>query len=269
MLQAHSLLWNYLWPAPNVLLFILGLLMWRRRLHKQYPFFFYFALLSSVEQVTVYVTDVMPSVPPETWWRIFWVGLLVEGLLKFALIGEIFGQVFGAYASLAKLGKFLIRGVGVALVLTSALAAAYAREDSPYGLINGAHLLEQTSYLIASGLLLFIFLFSSYFRLRPTRQIFGIMLGLAISSCVHLATWAIAANAGLPAARRIVLDFVNMGTYHVCVLIWCYYLLVPAEVPTPDPPTRLRTNPAAVPSAGAGLAGDIADWNEELERLLQ
>ena len=41
-----------------------------------------------------------------------WVGLLVEGLLKFALIGEIFAHVFDPYPSVAKLGKFLIRGVG-------------------------------------------------------------------------------------------------------------------------------------------------------------
>ena len=26
------------------------------------------------------------------------------------------------------------------------------------------------------------------------------------------------------------LDFVNMATYHVCVLIWFYYLLVPGKV---------------------------------------
>ena len=39
MLQAHSLLWHYLWVAPNLLLLLLALRMWRRHLHKQHPVF--------------------------------------------------------------------------------------------------------------------------------------------------------------------------------------------------------------------------------------
>jgi len=46
-----------------------------------------------------------------------------------------------------------------------------------------------------------------------------------------------------------------MGTYHACVLMWFYYLLVPEKVVTKS----------AVPLP----ENNLAVWNRELERLLQ
>lgn len=254
MLQAHTLLWYYLWVGPNLILLILAFFLWGRRLHRDYPFFFAFAIVSALDQLALFAADIIPSVTPQTWWRIFWGGLMAEGLLKVGLIGEIFAHVFDTYRAVAKLGKFMIRGAGVFLVLAAALAAAYAPQDSRFGIVSGAHLLEQTTYLIESGLLLSIFLFSAYFRLIATRRTFGIALGLAISACVHLATWAVMANGGLKEKREL-LDFLNMATFHVCVLIWSYYLLI-LQKGAPNPAVPLPEN-------------NLEAWNRELERLVQ
>ena len=255
MLQAHSILWHYLWVSPNLLLLSLALILLSAKKEHRFPVFILFALIGSIGQLAVYAADIAPSVPGESFWKVYWVDLVLSGLLKFALVGEIFAHTFDRYSSLAKLGKILIRGVGIALVLTAVLAAAYAPKDNPnYGVISGAHLLEQTIYLIESGLLLFIFVFSAYFELKPDRAIFGIALGLSLSAFVHLATWAVAENAGLPASKRPVLDFLNMGAYHLCVLIWFYYLLVPPRV--------------AKKSAVSLPENNLAIWNRELERLL-
>jgi hypothetical protein len=266
MLQAHSILWHYLWIAPNILLLVLALLLWRSHFRQRYPIFLAFAIVEGIEQLVVYAADIIPSVAPGTWWLIFWVGLGIEGILKFALIGEIFAHLFNPYPSLAKPGKFLIRGCGIVLVLAAAVAAAYAPKDSFFGIVSGAHLLEQTIYLVESGLLVFIFAFSGYFRLKPTRAAFGIALGLGISACVHLATWAVLANGGLPTSRRGIFDFVNMATYHVCVVIWFYYLLVSPKV------SRKNTIPPKGPSAGPPIGPtpeeDLEVWNRELERLV-
>jgi len=255
MLQAHSLLWQYLWLAPSILLLVLACCLWRKSLQRQYAFFFAFAIASALEQLTLYACDLIPSVTAEMWWKVYWAGLLVEGILKFALIAEIFAQAFDAYASIVKLGTRLIRGVGVILILASAIAAAFAPQDSQFGIVSGAHLLQQTIYLIECGLLLFIFVFSSYFSIQLNRPVFGIAVGLAMSGCVHLATWAVAANSSLPPERRIILDFVNMATYHAVVLIWFYYLLVPGKV--------TAKSIVSVPEHSLEV------WNQELERLLQ
>src|ERR1700678_497059 len=165
MLRAHSLLWHYLFVAPNVLLLILAVVMWRRKLQKRYPVFLVFAVVSAVEQLTVYAADVIPSVTAETFWRVLSAGFLAEALVKFALIGEIFSALFGLYPSVAKLGKLLISGVGAVLVLVATVAAAYTEKASTFASIAGAHLLEQTIYMIECGLIVFLFVFAFYFKL--------------------------------------------------------------------------------------------------------
>jgi len=255
MLQAHSLLWHYLWAAPNILLLTFGILVWRRRLQKQFPIFVIFAIVVAIEQLTLYVADILPAVRPTTWWQLFWVGLLIEALLKFAVIGEIFGLVFGLYSSLARLSKLLISGAGVVLVLLAAAVAAYTPKDNIYWIVSGAHVLEQTIYIVECGLILFLLVLVAYFKLNWSRPSFGIALGLGISACIHLATWALMANGNFSEHYRIFLVFLNMATYHVCVLIWFYYVLGPQK--------SVTTSAVSLPEHSLEL------WNRELERLLQ
>jgi hypothetical protein len=47
-----------------------------------------------------------------------------------------------------------------------------------------------------------------------------------------------------------------MATFHFCVLMWIYYLLVPRRVSATNAPIALPEN-------------NLALWNRELERLLQ
>jgi hypothetical protein len=254
MLQAHSLLWNYLWVAPNLLAFSLGILLWKRGFNRTLPSFIAFTILTAVGDVAAFAADIIPSVTPETFWRIFWAELLLESLLKFLVIGEIFSGVFNPYPSIAKLGKVLVSGFGAVLVLLAAVIAGFARGDSVVHIIATAHLLEQTVFIVESGLIIFLFLFASHFRLSWDRISFGILLGLGISSCEHLATWAIVANLSPSEHARRLFDFVNMATYHVAVLTWFYYLLVPGKAPEKSM-IRLPEN-------------NLAVWNREVERLL-
>ena len=255
MLQAHSWLWNYLWVSPNVLLLILAAILWRRGTHKLYPAFFVFAVVSAVAELISYLADVASPVSADAWWRVFWGVLLVEALLKVTLLGEIFHHTYHSYSAIAQLGRNLIRGLGVGLIFVAALVATFAANDSKFGIIRGAHLIQQSTYLIETGILVFIFVFSSYFFVRMPHVIFGISLGLAISACVHLACAALVANAGLANETRYHLEFITMGTYHFVVLLWAYYLLVSPKR-EPVPVVVLPDNDT------------LSSWNRELERLL-
>jgi hypothetical protein len=254
MLQAHSLLWHYLWVAPNLFLLMLAAFLWRRGTARQFPAFFAYAILCGLGQLLLYSADVVPSVSGTSFWYVDWVELVLEAVLKFVLIGEIFALVFGAYPSLARVGRLTIRGAGGVLILAAVLAAAYAPQSDSVGIIAGANLFEQTTYLVECGVLVTIFLFAAYFHLEWPRKVFGIALGLSFSACVHLATWAMIANGGLTHSTRVLLVFVNMAAFHVCVLLWFYYLLVPGRV----------TAKSAIP-----LPENTLDlWNRELERLV-
>jgi len=253
MLQAHSFLWHYLWLAPHILQVALAVLMWRRGLHRLFPVFLAYTLFEAVEEFTLYGLDVLPTVQAETFWRAFWVGLVVEGLLKFALTGELFRHLLRPWPAVAKTGNLLITCAGIVLVLVAGLTAGLTVPANPNWLISGAHVLQQSMYVIESGLILSIVSFAAYFKLTWDRRIFGIALGLGILSCEHLGTWAVAAS-GMLGHNSYLLDFVNMATYHICVVIWIYYLLVSQKV--------------AAKSAVLLPENNLALWNQELERLL-
>ena len=255
MLQAHSILWHYLWLAPHILQLALAAALIHRGMRRLFPLFLAYLLYEAIEEFTLYAMDVLPSVTWETFWRAFCVGLTIESLLKFALLGELFSHLVRPWPAVARLGNRLVSGTGAVLVLLATLAAAYTAIDNPqHAIISRAHVLEQTLYIIQAGLILFLFLFATYFRLSWDHRTFGILLGFGILSCEHMASWALAAN-GFLFERRQLLDFLDTTTYHVCVLIWFYYLLIPGKNPT--------TSAAPLPEH------NLAGWNRELERLLQ
>ncbi len=255
MLQAHSFLWNYLWVAPNLYLLALGVLMLRRGLWRQVPYFVAFALLIPTLDLVRFVLDIAPRVSPEAFWIFTWGALIVESPLKFIVIGEAFSRVLHSYPSLARLGKILISGFGAALVLLAALAAALSRDTSQVRIISGFHVMVQTVYIVQLGLIVFAFLFVAHFRLTWDRLSFGVLQGFGLASCVFLASWAILVNTNLSHHGRTLLDFLNFATFHFYVLLWYYYVLVPGKVAP-----RVA---ALVPAHNLEL------WNRELERLLQ
>lgn len=254
MLQAHSFLWSYLWIAPNILLLALAFVLWKRGVWRGFPAFFSFCIVNALGGLIEYGADVSPSVSGITYWRVVWACLLVESVLKFTAIGEVFSRVLSPYPSVSRLGRIFVSGGGAALVLAGTLIAAFSRGDSTVHLISGYHLLSQTVFLVELGLVVIIFLFVAYFGLSWDRMSFGILLGFGISACGYLASWAILANADPSPQGRTLLDLLNMATYHFCVLLWGYYLLVPQKV---------RTKPiVSLPQHNLDV------WNRELERLL-
>lgn len=255
MLQAHSILWHYLWLAPHILQVALAVFILRRGVYKSFPVFLAFLIIEAVEGFTLYFMDIAPRISAEAFWRAFCAGAVIEALVKFAVIGELFFHLLRPWSALAKLGNRMLSGTGAILVLLAATAAAFAPIDNPqFAIISRAHILEQTLYIIQCGLVLFLFLFAAYFRVTWSNKAFGIALGLGIVSCEHLGAWAVMASGAL-LDKRYLLDFLNMAVHHLCVLVWLYYLLIPEK--------RATTSAVSLPE------NNLAIWNRELERLLQ
>lgn len=253
MLQAHSFLWHYGWLAPNILTGVLAVGIWRRGLQQRYPLFFYYLIFASFEGLCLYALDISPAISPTTWWLAFWVGAIIEGVLKFLVIAEVLHILLHSWPSIARLGRNLVSGAGVILVLLSAVAAAFTAPDNAPWLVEGGHILSQTLYLIEAGVIVFIFILAACFKVPWDRTSFGIALAFAVVWCSHLAMWALVSG-GL-VRNRGWQDLAFMGTYHLGVLIWFYYLLLPHKV--------------ALKSTTPLPENNLAVWNRELERLLQ
>jgi len=255
MLHPHSLLWHYLWIGPQVLQAALVIVLWRRGVHRLFPFFIAYLVYGAIEQSTLYTMDVVPLGSVDAFWQAFFAGAVIEGAIKFAVIGELFFHLVRSRPAVAKVGSRLISGVGAAVLLLAVAIAAYAPVvHRPLISISRAYVLMQSSYVIDAGLALFLFIFAAHFGLVWERRAFGIAAGLGIIWCEHLATWTLSAN-GIWHDKAYLFEFLNMGTYHFCVLIWFYFLLVPHEVAT--------TSAVSLPENNLDI------WNRELERLLQ
>ncbi len=254
MLRAHSLLWHYFWLAPDILQAGLAVFIYRRGLHKRFPAFFVYTIYEAIQTFTLYTMDILPSVSAQAWWRTFWVSLIIDGLVKFAVLGELFGHLLRVRPTLARTGNRLFCSAGAALALLAAVIAAFTTSANPQWVVGGALILQQSLYIIHCGLILFVFLFAARFGLSWDRTTFGIAIGFGIVFCQHLAAWATETGVALP-DHGVLLDFLNMATYHVCVLIWCYYLLIPGKIEA-KPAVPLPEN-------------NLEIWNRELERLLQ
>jgi hypothetical protein len=253
MLQPHSLLWHYLWVAPDVLLALLAFAMHRCRLHRQFPAFFLYAIFESVGGAIVYAIDVSPSLfSDRTYWWSYLFFLLIEALVKLIVIGELFTHLVRRYPALGGFGKTLISSLGIVLVLAATIIAAFAN-PTPFWLISATRILGRSTSLVQCGLVFFVIVFAAYFHLTWERHAFGIVLGFAITGSVYVAHWALMTD-WFFGSKSYLLDFLVMATYHACVLIWFYYLLVPQKV--------LTKSAVSLPE------NDLAIWNRELERLL-
>jgi len=222
-------------------------------LQKEFPAFFCYAVFESVGEGIIYAIDVTPTASAAIYWWSYLSFLVVEVFIKLVVIGEVFTHLLRRYPSLGKLGKTLISGVGIVLVFTATIIAAYA-SPTPFWLISATRILGRSLSVVQCGLILFLFVFASHFNLRWRRPFFGITVGFGIVASSDLAYWALMTG-WLFGQKTYLLDFLNMATYHVCVLIWFYFLLVPQKIVT--------TSAAPLPEH------NLDTWNRELERLLQ
>lgn len=248
----HSPLWHYLWVAPHVLQVLVVIAMLRRRLVHQFPLFLAYTVFEILTNICLFTLDHATSVAPRTYWTmhaIFKVGSIA---LRFGVIYEIFSNVFDQYPALIQLCRMLLRWCAALLVLVAALVTAYAPTSDVPPIFSGIRLADLGISVVQTGLLLFLFMFSSYFRIAWRSYVCGIAAGVGIFSFVTVATAAIDMGTGV-APASYVLDFVTMIAYHCSVLVWLAYLLLPESQ---------GRAAAALPNH------DLEEWNQELQRLL-
>ncbi len=249
----HGFFWNYLWIAPHLLQAGVAVVIIARKLHRRFPIFFLYTGFEVLQFAVLFIMYHLPAVSVRDYFYVHWVGVGVSTTLRFGVIHEIFSHVFRNYAALAELGKLLFRWATVVLLLVAVVTAAYAPGESASRIAVGIYLLDRAVSIVQCGLLIFLFLFSSYFGLSWRNYVFGMALGLGVFASVELATAAIRIQIGLAVGDEL-FTLITMATYHCSVLIWLFYLLAPE----PSPAT-VREIPHH----------DLQEWNHALERLLQ
>jgi hypothetical protein len=246
------LLWYYLWIAPHLLLAGIAVIMYRRKLVRQFPWFFAYVCFEVLEFGPLFASHRF-KIGGLSYWSFYSVTGVISTILRFGIILEVLRHLVSNYAVLARTLKPYFRWFAIGLLILALAFSLYAGGDRSNRSWFVMNLLDRTALILQTGLLACLFLFSGYLNLSWRNQVFGIAFGLGVYAVVDLITTAIRSQHGFRHAD--LLDYLSMGAYHCSVLIWMFYLL-----------RRERTRSNDVHDLPAHH--DVEAWNQELERLL-
>lgn len=211
-----------LWTAQPVLQWLVAVVMWRRKLHKQFPIFFAYLLL----QIAIFaVTYPLQSNYAVFFW-VYWLTMAASAVVGFKIIHEIFLDVFRPYHTLKDLGTVIFKWAGVVMLMVS-VVVAFSNSSQQDPLVNAVSTLRRSVLLVQCGLVLFLLLFSRFLGVSRKQHSFGLALGFGVFASVELML-LVAASGGL--LHRPMVNLINSAAYNVSIMIWFGYALANTKV---------------------------------------
>jgi hypothetical protein len=238
---------NALWIAAAGLKMIIAVFLTATKFYRRYPLFYSYAVYNVVLNASLLIVKV--SYP--AYFYTFWAGRILDVVLGFAVIYEIFTHLFSRYDALRKLTSMLFKWTAAALLLVGVALSASPSADSSQ-LIGGILVAERSIAVIQTGLLVFLFIFASSFGISWRHYIFGISAGFGVLGSVKLAVLAIRTQVGGSATNLF--NIVQMVAYIAALCIWMSYLA------TREPESPRLTS---VPST------NLEAWNHALRQVLE
>ena len=248
----HKVLLLFLWITPHLLLGVLAVILYKRRLHREFPCFFAYVLFEVAENILLYVLF-KTRVSGNHYAYVFAATLLLSIALRFGVIDEVSKNLFRESQFLKVAARRSLQAISGLLLGVGVLLAVLAPGGKSPRWLVGVVVINRGAAMVQTGLLLSLLLFSRFLGLSWRRHAFGITLGLGIMTSVDLATYALSTEFASWNWTRL-LNFILTGTYFVCALIWTRYLLVPEPKPVPV---------TVVPDE------EVETWNKELRHLLR
>lgn len=214
-----------LWVMPPIALTFLAAMMFRRKLSARYPFFYsyiVFQILDFAAQFAVY------HLWPSQYYYEYLTGSVLSICLSFAVIYELFIQVFEPFDGLRDLGGVLFRWAAVILVLAAVLMAITS-SGLPQVSLKAAILLgfERSVRVMQCGIVLLMVLCAPCVGLTRKHRIFGIATGFGIMAAVNLISAALVARIGVSQSTSTSISIAHMLAFCGAVGIWTMYLLRP------------------------------------------
>ena len=213
----HSHIILYLWCSAPILQSVVAAVLWRRKLHKQFPVFFVFLIAQVVNFAILFPLSFVGNY--KLYFNVFWLGEAVNAVLGFKVIHEVFLDVFRPYHTLKDLGTLLFKWAGVVMLLVSVVVAfSNSFDQSP--LVHAVTTLQRSVRLVQIGLILFLVLFSGFLGVSRKQISFGVSLGFGLFGGVELVLMAL--NSG-GFVKQGNFNLLNMLTYNLAVFVWLGY----------------------------------------------
>jgi len=208
-----------LWISQPLLQTALAVVLYRRKLHKEFPAFFAYVVVQVIAfsvQFPIYLHNNGPA-----YFYAFWAGVTLNVLLAFKIIHEIFVDVLRPYPALKDFGTALYRWAGIVMVLGSTVMIfASSRNVDP--LARSILVVQRCVDLVQCGLVLFLLAFCKTLKISWGRLSFGTALGFGIISAADLFTSAVYTGTFV---HEMLANLISMGAWNLGVLLWLSYAL--------------------------------------------
>lgn len=226
---------------------VIAVLLTGKRLYRRYPMFYTFAVYNVVLNACLLLARTSHS----AYFYTFCAGRLLDAVLSFAVIYEIFVQLFAPYDALRKITSVSIKWTAAVLLLIGVLLATSPSADTDrfLGILLVA---ERSVAVIQTGLFVFLFAFASSFGITWRHYVFGISVGFGIIGSVTLAALTMRTQVG--GSGHNIFNIVQMVAYIAALAIWLSYL-VAREPESPRVTSMPSTN--------------LEAWNHALRQVLE
>jgi hypothetical protein len=255
-----------LWWATPVLMSVVAVAMYRRRLHQEFPYFFSYVVF----QVLSFSVE-FPLRHSENIFWVSWTTTALSVVVSFGVLLEIFKDAFRPYEALRDLSVILFRWCALVVLLVAGMWAVTSWRSADYdSFTNGILLISRCVRMMQCALVFFMLLFSEYLGISRRNVVFGIAIGFGFYAGVNmLVITALSQNSLL---TRLSLRRMNSLAYIVSMLIWLGYSLLPSTVRSAAKQTEMASQKwdiALDEARNAPVTVSLLDsMDETVERLL-
>src|SRR5579884_391944 len=209
-----------LWVAQPILLAPVAYVMFRRQQQKDFPVFFSFAIVQllvfSVEFPVYHLADY------RAYFFTYWVATIINLILDFKIIHEIFLDIFRPYHALKDLGTALFKWAALIMILVSVvLISTNPIWTDPVA--RGILLLQRCMRVIQCGLVLFLLAFCSHLSVSWRNQSFGLACGFGVFAGTELIMTALFSGGHVSSET---MNAIQMISYNVTALVWLGYAIL-------------------------------------------
>ena len=225
MSEKIRLVYYALWMAHPVLQTgIAGLMLWRG-LHKKFKFFFFYILTQIITFAVVF----------SAYWHsyaasfyLYWCCDALSVAFGFAVIHEVFVDVFRSFHTLRDLGTVLFKWAGLVMLLVAGVVSISTSATDVAPWMQAIITSQRCVRIIQVGMVLFLLFFAHYVGASRRQHSFGIALGFGSYAFVELALICsfVGKHFGDPW-----MSILNMAVYNCSLLVWVGYVASKSRLP--------------------------------------
>jgi len=245
-------LYYVLWFLELCLLGLIAGVMYCRKLHSKYPFFFAYSLFDIFRIFLQFVLFRLYGPGSPIYFAAYWTLEALGLTLEFAVIYEVFTHLAAPYPAFRSSTAAAFRWVGAVLLLAASVTALFLSAIEPGQLTALFMVVERTLRIAQTGMLLLLLAAGWYFGLSLRSKAFGIVLGFGLFGAVQVAIWVIRLQAGRVAHST--LNLLQAADYVCTFAVWLIYMAQPEPEVKPLP---------ILPKT------DIEEWNAALRELIR